>query len=131
MNILFFEYPTDKIPGVTVKSGDAEIPGGDTDLDANPTGVEVDTDAYGKAYDVVPPEQNTVYQGDKLKVYGLGQQDLIIAPTESGNYLRVEEYPSSEPIDWKVDIVQELKNNLRLTHVGKICVLSYIPSYKG
>ena len=50
------------------------------DLDAESTGVEVDTgaygetydaatDAYGKAYGAVPQEQ-----GNKIKVYGLGQQ---------------------------------------------------------
>ena len=45
------EYPFDKIPGVNIESGDAEPTGVDTDqrtrvdtdLDANPTGVEEDT----------------------------------------------------------------------------------------
>jgi hypothetical protein len=53
-----------------VHSGDAEFPGVDTDFDAKPTGVEVDTEAYRD----VPQEHN--------KVYGLGQQDPIMAPTE-------------------------------------------------
>ncbi len=37
--------------------GDAELPGVDTDFYAKPTGVEVDTEAYGD----VPQEQNEVY----------------------------------------------------------------------
>ena len=45
------------IPGVEVKSGNAKLPGVDTDFDAKPTGVEMDTGAYGgKAYDTVPQE---------------------------------------------------------------------------
>jgi hypothetical protein len=48
----------------------------DTDFDAKPTGVEVDTEAYGD----VPQEQN--------EIYGLGQQDPIGVPTET---------PSAEP----------------------------------
>ncbi len=39
-------HPNDKLPGVDVQSGDAELPGLDTDFDAKPTGVEVDTEAY-------------------------------------------------------------------------------------
>jgi len=40
------------------------------DLDAEPTGVKMDTGAYGsEAYDTVPHDQ-----GNKIKVYGLGQQ---------------------------------------------------------
>jgi hypothetical protein len=73
----FVAHPNDKLPGVDVQLSDAELPGVDTDFDAKPTGVEVDTEAYGN----VPQEQN--------KVYGLGQQDPIGAPTET---------PSAEPI---------------------------------
>ncbi len=69
-------HPNDELPGVDVHSGDAELPGVDMDFDAKPTGVEVDTEAYGD----VSQEQN--------KVYGLGQQDLIVAPSEM---------PSAEP----------------------------------
>ncbi len=72
----FVAHPNDKLPGVDVHSGDAELPRVDMDFDAKPTGVEVDTEAYGD----VPQEQN--------KVYGLGQQDPIAAPTEM---------PSAEP----------------------------------
>jgi hypothetical protein len=61
---------------VDVHLGDAELPGVDTDFDAKPTQVEVDTEAY----EDVPQEQN--------KIYGLGQQDSIMAPTE---------IPSAEP----------------------------------
>ncbi len=43
----FVAHPNDKLPGVDVQSGDAELPGVDTDFDAKPTGVEVDTEAYG------------------------------------------------------------------------------------
>ncbi len=72
----FVAHPNDKLTGVDVHSGDAELPGVDMDFDTKPTGVEVDTEVYGD----VPQEQN--------KVYGLGQQDPITAPTEM---------PSSEP----------------------------------
>ncbi len=60
-DIFFVAHPNDELPGVDVQLGDAELPGVDTDFDAKPTGVEVDTEAYGN----VPQEQN--------KVYGLGQ----------------------------------------------------------
>jgi hypothetical protein len=66
----FVAHPNDELPEVDVHLGDAELPGVDTDFDAKPTGVEVDTEAYGD----VPQKQN--------KVYGLGQQDPIAAPTE-------------------------------------------------
>jgi hypothetical protein len=46
---------------------DAELPGVDTDFDAKPTGVEVDSD-------YVPQELT--------EVDGLGQQDTSTAPTE-------------------------------------------------
>ncbi len=72
----FVAHPNDELPGVDVQSGDAELPGVDTDFDDKPTGVEVDTEAYGD----VPQEQN--------KVYGLRQQDPIGAPTKT---------PSAEP----------------------------------
>jgi hypothetical protein len=77
----FVAHPNDELPGVDVHSGDAELPGVDTDFYAKPTGVEVDTEAYGD----VPQEQN--------EVYGLGQQDPIAAPTEIP---RAE--PTAEPI---------------------------------
>ena len=69
------EYSTDKIPGGNVGSGNAKLPGVDTDFDAKPTGVEMDTGVYGKAYDAVPQEQgNKVEAYDLDKVYGLGKQ---------------------------------------------------------
>ncbi len=74
----FVAHPNDKLTGVDTHSGDAELPGVDTDFDTKPTGVEVDTEAYGD----VPQERN--------KVYGLGQQDSTVAPTE---------IPSAEPTD--------------------------------
>ncbi len=43
----FVAHPNDKLPGVGVQLSDAELPGVDTDFDAKPTGVEVDTEAYG------------------------------------------------------------------------------------
>jgi len=52
---------------------DAELPGVDTDFDAEPTGVEMDSD-------YVPQEL--------IEVDGLGQQDPSMAPTEE---------PSAEP----------------------------------
>jgi hypothetical protein len=53
----FVAHPNDELPGVDVQLSDAELPGVDTDYDAKPTGVEVDTEAYGD----VPQEQNEVY----------------------------------------------------------------------
>jgi hypothetical protein len=72
----FVAHPNEELTGVDVHLGDDELPGVDTDFDTKPTGVEVDTEAYGD----VPQEQN--------EVYGLGQQDPIAAPTE---------IPSAEP----------------------------------
>ncbi len=72
----FAPHPNDELTGVDVHSGNDELPGVDTDFDTKPTGVEVDTEAYGD----VPQEQN--------KVYGLKQQDSIAASTEM---------PSAEP----------------------------------
>jgi hypothetical protein len=77
----FVAHPNDKLPAVDVHLGDAELPGVDTDFDAKPTGVEVDTETYGD----VPQEQN--------EVYGLEQQDPIAVPTEMPS---VE--PTAEPI---------------------------------
>jgi hypothetical protein len=55
------------------------------DLDAKFTGVEVDTGAYGsKAYDAVPQDQ-----GNKTKVYGLGQQSSTIAQRKKGKKHKV------------------------------------------
>ena len=48
------EYSTDKIPGVNIESGNAKLPGVDTDFDAEPTGVKMDMGEYSKAYDIVP-----------------------------------------------------------------------------
>jgi hypothetical protein len=64
----------DVIPGVGPSlDEDAELPGVDTDFDAKPTGVEVDSD----------------YVSEELtKVDGLGQQDPNMEPTEE---------PSAEP----------------------------------
>ena len=65
---------SDVIPGVDpTPEEDAELPGVDTDFDAEPTGVEVDSD-------YVPQELT--------EVDGLGQQDPSTAPTEE---------PSAEP----------------------------------
>jgi hypothetical protein len=47
----FVAHPNDKLTGVDVHWGDAELPGVDTDFDTEPTGVEMDTEAYGD----VPP----------------------------------------------------------------------------
>jgi hypothetical protein len=64
----------DVITGVDpTPEDDAELPGVDTDFDAEPTGVEVDSD-------YVPQELTGVN--------GLGQQDPSAAPTEE---------PSAEP----------------------------------
>ena len=64
----------DVILGVdTTPEDDAELPGVDTDFDAKPTGVEVESD--------YAPQ-------DLTEVNGLRQQDTSAAPTEE---------PSSEP----------------------------------
>ncbi len=68
------KHLTDEIPGVEpAPEDDAELPGVDTDFDAKPTGVEVDSD-------YVPQEL--------AEVNGLGQQDTNMEPTEK---------PSAEP----------------------------------
>ncbi len=68
------ELISDVIPGVDpTPEDDTELPGVDTDFDAEPTGVEVDSD-------YVPQELT--------EVNGLGQQDPSAAPTEE---------PSAEP----------------------------------
>jgi len=68
------EFISDVIPGVDpTPEDDAELPGADTDFDAEPTGVEVDSD-------YVPQELT--------EVNGLGQQDPSASPTEE---------PSAEP----------------------------------
>ena len=49
------EYPAENNLGVDVKLGNAKLPGVDTDFDAKPTGVEMDSGVYGgEAYDAVP-----------------------------------------------------------------------------
>jgi hypothetical protein len=58
---------------VPASKDDAELPGVDTDFDAKPTGVEMDSDY--------------VFQ-EHAEVNGLGQQDTNAAPTEE---------PSSKP----------------------------------
>ncbi len=77
----FVPHPNDKLTGVDMHSGNNELPGVDTDFDTEPTGVEVDIEACGD----ISQEQN--------KVYGLGQQDPIMAPTEMPSAK-----PTSEPI---------------------------------
>jgi hypothetical protein len=59
---------SDVIPGVApTPEDDAELPGVDTDFDATPTGVEVDSDYVAQ---------------ELTKVDGLGQQDPSTAPNE-------------------------------------------------
>ncbi len=66
MTTLLFDLILDVIPGVDpTPEEDAEIPGVDMHFDAEPTGVEVDSD-------YVPQELT--------EVDGLGQQDPIMAP---------------------------------------------------
>jgi hypothetical protein len=103
----FVAHPNDKLPGVDVQLGDAELPGVDTDFDAEPTGVEVDTEAYGD----VPQEQN--------KVYGLGQQDPIRSPTET---------PSAEPTTDPIGSSSPVKR--RSTRMAKK-PSAYTPSMTG
>jgi len=76
MTTLLFDLISDVIPGVDpTPEDDAELPGVDTDFDADPTGVEVVDSDY------VPQELT--------EVNGLGQHDTRAAPTEE---------PSVEPI---------------------------------
>ncbi len=66
---------SDVIPRVDpTPDEDAELPGVDTDFDAEPTGVEVDSDYVSQ---------------EPTEVDGLGQQDPNTAPTEE---------PSAEPL---------------------------------
>ena len=77
-------YPIVEIPGVDIEL-DVEVTGVNKDLDAEPTGVKVDTGAYGReAYDAVPQDQ-----GNKTKVYGLGQQVPTIAQSKEGKKHKV------------------------------------------
>ena len=63
----------------------AELTGVDTDYDAEPTvGVEVDTGAYGEAYDSVPQKQ-----GRNVEVNGLGQQNPTGAQSYKGKKHKV------------------------------------------
>ncbi len=73
-------YPIAKIPGVDVELSNVTFTGVGKNLDAESTGAEVDTGAYGsKAYDAVPLDQ-----GKKIKVYGLGQQVPTKAQSKEG-----------------------------------------------
>jgi hypothetical protein len=75
-------YPIVEIPGVDVEL-DVEVTGENKYLDAKSTGVEVDTGAYSsEAYDAVPQDQ-----GNKTKVYGLGQQVSTRAQSKEGKKL--------------------------------------------
>jgi hypothetical protein len=62
------KHLTDEIPGVVpAPEDDAELPGVDTDSDAKPTGVKVDSDYVPQVL---------------AEVNGLGQQDTNVVPTE-------------------------------------------------
>jgi len=96
----YVTYPIVEIPGVDVEL-DVEVTGENKYLDAESTGVEVDTGAYGskaydtvhqvhrsevdtgaygsKAYDAVPQDQD-----NKIKVYGLRQQVPTKAQSNEG-----------------------------------------------
>ncbi len=64
---------------------DVTFTGVGKNIDAESTGVKVDTGAYGsKAYDSVPQDQ-----GKKIKVYGLGQQVPTIAQSKKGKKHKV------------------------------------------
>ncbi len=83
-------YPIVEIPGVDVEL-DNEVTEVNKDLDAESTGVEVDTGAYGSEdYDAVLEVDTGAHgsqacdtvtqdQGNKTGVYGLGQQVPTIA----------------------------------------------------
>ena len=85
-----------------IESSDVEFTGVGKDLDAESTGVAVDTGAYGsESYDAVPHDQ-----GNKIKVYGLGQQ----VPTQAQEK---REYRSTQGDRWRT--AERLCNQGRLS----------------
>jgi hypothetical protein len=101
----FVNYPAGELSGVKVPVGDTKLPGVDTDFDAEPTGVEMDTGAYGKAYDAVPQEQ-----GNMVKVDGLGQQD----PTKAQIYKGKKHKIALTQVKHKVALTQVITLLLKL-----------------
>jgi hypothetical protein len=107
----FFRLRAGKFSSTAPSLDDVELPGVDTDFDAEPTGVEVDS-AY------VTPKHT--------EVNGLGQQDPSVAPTEE---------PSAEPPTGPTVETQapsEPKKGTAARNVrNKNQPEKYVPSMKG
>ncbi len=105
------ELILDVIPGVDpTPEDDAELPGVDTDFDAEPTGVEVDSD-------YVPQEL--------IEVNRLGQQDINAAPTE-----RPSVEPSTAPAV-ETHAPSPKKRMLAQNARNRKQIEKYYPSMKG
>jgi hypothetical protein len=113
-------YPIFEIPGVDVEL-DVEVTGVDKDLDAEPTGVKVDTGvAYGReAYDAVPQDQ-----GNKTKVYGLGQQ----VPKEGKEHKEMRHKTAMARV---IMLLLNLIMLVTLTDTTKAGVPKALPTTKG
>jgi hypothetical protein len=116
----YVTYPIVNIPGVDVEL-DIEVTGVDKDLDAKPTGVKVDTGvAYGReAYDTVPQDQ-----GNKTKVYGLGQQ----VPKEGKEHKEMKHKTAMAQV---IMLLLNLMMLVALTDTTKAGVTKALPTKKG
>ena len=105
-----------------VELGEVTFPGVDKDFDANSTGVEVETGAYGKIYDAVTDaygkasDEVPQEQGNKIEVYGLGQKGL----TEGMTFVKndIEKYKIWVPTSMAQQSLEKLiwvKHKVALT----------------
>jgi hypothetical protein len=117
-------YPIVEIPGVDVEL-DVEVTGVDKDLDAEPTGVKLDTGvAYGRreSYDAVPQDQ-----GNKTKVYGLGQQ----VPKEGKEHKEMKEMKHKTAMARVIMLLLNLMMLVTLTETTKAGVTKALLTKKG
>ncbi len=113
---------------------DAEVTGVNKDLDAESTGVEVDTGAYdSKAYDAVSQDQ-----GNKTKVYGLEQQVPTIAQSKEGKkhkvaltLTRVKHMKHKTAIARVLTLMLMLMMLITLTDTTKVGATKTRPTKKG
>jgi len=112
-------YPIAKIPRVDIEL-DVEVTGESKDLDAESTGVKVETGAYGReAYDAVPQDQ-----GNKTKVYGLGQQ----VPKEGKEHKEMKHKTAMARV---IMLLLNLMMLVTLTKTTKAGVTKALPTKKG
>ncbi len=95
-------------------SGDAELPGVDTDFDAKPTGVGVDSDYV--------PQEHT-------EVDSLGQQDPFLAPTGESS-AKPRDESSTKPIG-ETQAVLPKKGMAARNARNRKQLEKYVPSMKG